>query len=128
MAANQRRTSQRRAIEQAIEETDRPLTPAEVHTVARKVVPALGMATVYRALRALLEKGWLRPVKIPGEPQRYEVAGKDHHHHFHCRGCDRVFEVDGCPGQMRALTPKGFKLEGHELVLYGRCPACRKAK
>ena len=32
-----------------------------------------------------------------------------------------------CPGGLAALTPPGFALEGHELVLYGRCDACTAA-
>jgi Fur family ferric uptake transcriptional regulator len=98
--------------------------PQEVFRAARRHARGLGLATVYRALRLLLDQGWLIPVEIPGEPCRYELAGKGHHHHFYCRRCHRVFEVDGCPGQIRALTPRGFRLEGHELMLYGRCATC----
>ena len=51
-------------------------------------------------------------------------AGKRHHHHFHCRVCDAVFEVEACPGDFRSLSPRGFRVEAHELILYGRCAAC----
>jgi len=88
-------------------------------------VPGLGIATVYRNLRALAGDGWLREVELPGDgPSRFEVAGKDHHHHFHCRRCDRVYEVDACPGDLRALAPPGFRPETHEIILYGLCAAC----
>jgi Fur family ferric uptake transcriptional regulator len=121
----ERKTTQRQAIERVLEHASRPLAPREVCRAAQKRVPRLGVATVYRTLNRLLERGWLIPVSIPGEPARYELAGKEHHHHFYCRRCRRVYEVDGCPGQIRALTPKGFHLEGHELVLYGYCDDCR---
>jgi Fur family ferric uptake transcriptional regulator len=54
------------------------------------------------------------------------VAGKLHHHHFRCRRCDRVYEIDGCPPDLRALVPRGFRLEGHDLTLFGRCPDCAR--
>ena len=103
------------------------MTPEEVHQLAQRAVPSLGIATVYRNLRALAEGGWLHEVELPGGgPARYEVAGKQHHHHFHCRGCDRVFEVDDCPGDLRALAPAGFRPESHEIILYGLCAGCAR--
>jgi Fur family ferric uptake transcriptional regulator len=63
-------------------------------------------------------------VEIPGQPTLYELAAKPHHHHFLCRTCGRVFEVEGCVGHFQQLTPKGFELEGHEVILRGRCLDC----
>lgn len=120
----QRETRQRRAIREALETAGHPLSPRELHEAAQGRVKGIGIATIYRNIKALHDEGFLVPVELPGEPPRYEVAGKDHHHHFHCRRCDRVFEVDGCPGNLTAVTPRGFKLEGHEFVLYGLCQFC----
>lgn len=121
----ERDTPQRRAILDALERADRPLTPQEVLDGAQEAQPRLGLATVYRTVKAGVEAGWLQPVELPGSPVRYELAGKAHHHHFACRGCGRVFEVDGCPGNLKALTPAGFKLEGHDIVLHGLCQTCK---
>jgi Fur family transcriptional regulator, ferric uptake regulator len=120
----ERDTQQRRAIRAAIEEADRPLTPQEVLEAARSQSPGLGIATVYRTLKGGVEGGWLKQVDLPGEAPRYEPTGKQHHHHFHCRRCDRVYEIEGCPEGLRGLTPPGFSLEEHEVVLYGRCAEC----
>jgi Fur family ferric uptake transcriptional regulator len=120
----ERDTQQRRAIRAAIEEADRPLSPREVLDSSKELSPGLGIATVYRTIKSWMESGWLQQVDLPGEPPRYEVRGKQHHHHFHCRRCDRVYELEGCPDGLRTLTPNGFALEAHELVLYGRCSAC----
>lgn len=120
----QRDTRQRRAIRDAFDAAGHPLSPKEVLDGAKQGVPGLGIATVYRNVKALQDEGWLVAVELPGEPPRYEISGKGHHHHFHCRACDRVYEVDGCPGNLLAVTPIGFKLERHEFVLYGLCSAC----
>lgn len=120
----ERDTQQRRAIRTAIEQADRPLSPREVLDASKTLSPGLGIATVYRTLKSWLESGWLQQVDLPGEPPRYELHGKQHHHHFHCRQCDRVYELEGCPEGLRTLTPAGFSLEAHELVLYGRCASC----
>jgi Fur family transcriptional regulator, ferric uptake regulator len=120
----ERDTAQRRAIRAAMVEADRPLSPKEVLDNAQADVPKLGIATVYRNIKAFVDEGWLTPVELPGEAPRYEVAGKKHHHHFMCRQCDRVFELAGCPGNLQAVVPQGFTLEDHEVVLYGRCVGC----
>jgi Fur family ferric uptake transcriptional regulator len=120
----ERRTRQRDAIRRVFEEAGRPLGPAEILEAGRAHVGGLGIATVYRTVAQLVETGWLTPVELPGEPPRYEVAGQAHHHHFRCRVCARVFEIHGCPGQLEEMTPPGFALERHEVVLYGLCETC----
>jgi Fur family ferric uptake transcriptional regulator len=120
----ERNTRQRQAIRNALEKADRPLGPLEVLKAARIFAPGLGIATVYRTLKGLVEEGWLVAVDLPGEPPRYETAGKTHHHHFRCRRCDRVYEIRGCPPDLKRLAPRGFRLEGHEIVLYGLCTTC----
>jgi len=91
---------------------------------AQVQVPSLGIATVYRNLKALVEEGALRPVNLPGENPRFELAGHHHHHHFQCRQCDRVFDVHACPGDLSGMAPQGFTVEDHDLTLYGRCKDC----
>lgn len=123
----ERNTRQRTAIREAIALAARPLLPQEVLEAAQAGAPGLSMATVYRNLRTLVDEGELISVVLPGENARYELAGHAHHHHFQCRQCQRVFEVQDCPGNLAALAPPGFTVEDHELTLYGRCTDCAPA-
>jgi Fur family transcriptional regulator, ferric uptake regulator len=120
----ERNTRQREAIRAALRGAGRPLSPHEILEQARRLAPGLGLATVYRNVRALTAEGWLRSVELPGAASRYELSGKEHHHHFHCRSCDGLFEVARCPGELRELVPRGFQLERHEVILYGLCQVC----
>lgn len=122
----QRQTRQRRTIRSVLQQAGRPLSPTEILAACREELPRLGLATVYRNLKALVASEWLHVVELPGAAARYEVADKGHHHHFHCRYCDGVFEIDDCPGNLAALTPPGFDLEHHEVFLFGACPDCRQ--
>jgi len=123
----ERKTSQRRALLKAFNQAGRPLSPQEALELATPHARGLGIATVYRNLKGLWAQGVLKQVNLPGESTaRYEMCGKDHHHHFHCRKCHQVFEVAGCPGNIEPLVPQGFQLEDHEVVLYGLCSACRR--
>src|SRR5690349_23270702 len=96
-----RKTRQRREIRNVFEHSERPLGADEVLELAREKMAGLGMATVYRTIKALTDDGWLVPVALPGASPRYEIRGKAHHHHFHCRKCRRIFELSGCVDQLR---------------------------
>jgi Fur family ferric uptake transcriptional regulator len=66
----------------------------------------------------------LTRIRTPELGSLYEKAGKEHHHHFQCRSCDRLYEISGCAFSERVSTPPGFVTERHEVYLYGICPAC----
>jgi Fur family ferric uptake transcriptional regulator len=122
----QRQTKQLHAIRTVIETAGRPLSIEELHQEASKEIESLGLRTVYRVVRRLQEAGELTSVTVPGGSDRYELASiaSKHHHHFHCKACDRFFDIHGCPGGRNKLLPKGFKLEHHELTLSGLCASC----
>jgi Fur family ferric uptake transcriptional regulator len=122
-----RKTSQRAAIMDVFRRTDRPLTVEAVLRDGRSAVGSLNKATVYRNLRMLLGIGWLRRVSHPELGALYERTGKDHHHHFHCRGCDRLFEIPGCALDVSGSTPPGFRTDTHDVFLYGTCASCGEA-
>jgi Fur family ferric uptake transcriptional regulator len=120
-----RTTRQREAVRAAFETAEHPLTAEELLHLAKKRVEGIGIATVYRTIKSLLDEGWLTTVEVSGETPRYEHADKEHHHHFLCRACERVFEAEGCEGGKATLTaPPGFRVEGHEVVLRGVCVEC----
>jgi len=120
-----RKTNQRNAIQEVFQEIDRPLSINEILAVGRRTVGSLNQATVYRNLKILVENGWLKKINTPEGGTLYERAGKGHHHHFQCRSCDRLFEIDGCAFNEKSATPPGFITEGHEVYLYGICSSCR---
>ena len=122
----ERKTKQRQAILEALEESERPLSPTEITERAAKSVASISIVTVYRNLKLLTESGDIKVVELVGRPPRYELAGLHHHHHFLCEHCDRVFDIEGCKlGSMRDLVPKGFEVKHHEIQLSGRCKDCR---
>lgn len=122
--ALQRNTRQKAAIREVFIALGRPLGPQEVLDLASEKIEGLGIATVYRNIKSLVEEGWLSTVELPGEPARYEVAGKGHHHHFHCTACKGVFDLPGCPIEVKPKLPTGFVATSHELILYGKCDGC----
>jgi Fur family ferric uptake transcriptional regulator len=123
-----RNTQQRAAIDRALADAGRPLSPLEILNEARRFVPDIGIATVYRAIKDFLAMRKIVAVDVPGAPPRYEAAGKPHHHHFLCRQCDRLIDLPGCPGPFTRMLPPGYLIDEHELTLIGRCADCATPK
>ena len=119
-----RNTSQRAAIEQVFLHESRPLSVGDVLEIGRRMVRSLNLATVYRNLRLLTDAGWLTQINHPMLGTLYERSGKDHHHHFHCRACHRVFDIPGCALNEDHPPQGGFITEQHEVFLFGVCPSC----
>jgi len=121
----ERKTRQRESILETFRVSTGPLSPQEVLEATKTRIPDIGIATVYRNIKSFVESGALKTVPVPGLPDRYEIAGKKHHHHFICRKCQKAFEMVGCPGSLDTLAPDGFLVEHHEIYLYGLCTKCQ---
>jgi Fur family ferric uptake transcriptional regulator len=125
LAIERRTTRQKEAIKAVLEKQAGSLLPDDIHRLAVKSVPSLGIATVYRSLKNLQEGGQVCCVEISGQPPRYERTDKGHHHHFHCRNCGQVFDLQKCvAGGLKSLAPAGFRVTDHEIILYGFCKSC----
>ncbi len=130
MALGQRHSRNREAIYKVLQEAKGPLTVPEIHNRTRKSSQGAktGIATIYRTINLLLEKDLIREVILPSGETRYESCESHghHHHHFQCNRCRSVFDLDLCPvGIPEGTTiPGGFRIESHELTLFGICPDC----
>ena len=96
----ERNTRQRSAIRDAIALADRPLLPQEVLEAAQHEVPGLGIATVYRNLKVLVEEGDLAdlgPLKTllrRMAPQGFTLEDHDLTLYGRCKDC--VAPADKC--------------------------------
>ncbi|HXY75163.1 MAG TPA: transcriptional repressor, partial [Dehalococcoidales bacterium] len=115
----ERTTQQRIAILNSLQNSGRPLSVNEILASAKNSVGGLGIATVYRNLKALLSESKVKRVELPGQSPRWEMVPEDHHHHFLCRTCDKLFEIHACPEDITRLLPDGYVLEAHDILLHG---------
>ena len=97
----ERQTRQRRTIRDVVDRAGRPLSTDEIFGDARAAIASLGMATVYRSIRALLDEGWLTAVDVPGRSPLYERAGKGPPPSFRLRALQRVYELGACAAEIR---------------------------
>lgn len=120
-----RSTRQRNVICQIFADFPGPLRADEVAVEARRQLPGIGVATVYRTIKLLAEEGWLQQVHLPGEVARFERTDATHHHFFKCTMCQKIFRLQGCAKAVEKLAPPPFRVTGHEILLYGQCANCQ---
>ena len=122
-----RKTNQREGVYQVLKASSGPLTPQEILIQAQKITANVGIATIYRTLKLLAEANEIISVTLPDGQSRYELAHLNHHHHFKCRTCLQIYDLEHCPIELgkNILLPNGFKMEGHEITLFGVCFKCR---
>lgn len=123
-----RRTRQREALVELLENSAGPLSVPELLEKVNAGEETVGIATIYRTLKLLTESDRIRAVTFADGTVRYERAELGHHHHFHCRSCDKVFDLEGCPFHLHAEgLPQGYVVESHEITFQGLCPKCAHA-
>ncbi len=94
-----------------------------------KTYPSLSLATVYKNIILMVEKGVLVEVPIEGKKSKYELRKEDHIH-LVCTECGEV-EDKPCMHEadrfLSVLTQsEDFKLTKQQINLYGICVHCQQ--
>lgn len=126
-----RLTPQRRVVLEVLAaQPERHFSAQELYERARRRAPALGLATVYRALLLFERAGVVSRLNVGQEEDRFEfeLERGHHHHHLVCLGCGRIFEfredlLDELEHRIEAET--GFQVVDHSLHFTGYCARCR---
>jgi Fur family ferric uptake transcriptional regulator len=87
-----------------------------------------GLATVYRTLALLADKGIVDTMSHHGPELCYRLCTDAHHHHLVCSNCHRVVEVEQCGlgTWVETVTKQhGFVATDHRVEITGLCRACR---
>jgi len=94
-----------------------------------KMHPSLSLATVYKNIILMVEKGVLVEVPIEGKKSKYELRKEDHIH-LVCTECGEVEDkphMQETDTLLHSLTHnEHFKLTKQQINLYGVCGSCQK--
>jgi len=116
-------TGQRRLIARVLSEAEDHPDVEELYRRALALDARVSIATVYRTVRLLEEKGILERHDFGGARARYEPTEHGHHHHLIDVDTGRVveFEDEAHEAVMQAIAARlGFDLVGHRLEMFGR--------
>jgi Fe2+ or Zn2+ uptake regulation protein len=120
-------TSQRLVLFRALEELGLHASAEEIARVASARLPGLSLPTVYATLELFESLGLVRRVDAGGPAALFDPRTEPHAH-FVCRVCRAVLDLDAAvdAGPARAAAQAaGAEADHVDVVLRGRCPACR---
>jgi Fur family ferric uptake transcriptional regulator len=127
-----RRTRQGGAVDAVLRAADGFRTAQDLHAELRHRGQPVGLTTVYRHLKMLVEAGTVDVVHGPDGEAQYRLCSggersrSDHHHHLVCRVCGSAVEVDGPDVEAwteSVAAANGYTDVSHTLEIFGRCPA-----
>jgi Fur family transcriptional regulator, peroxide stress response regulator len=122
-------TSNTQAILEIVRAADNHPTAQEIYEAVRHTRPHIGVASVYRILRALVEQGEIKELGASEESHRYD-GRLARHDHAVCTNCGALIDLSteillSREHLWAAARTAGIELESHEVRLYGRCANCQ---
>jgi Fe2+ or Zn2+ uptake regulation protein len=126
--AGWRYTPQREAVLNWLRSVDCHPTAEQVFAAVRVQLPSISLATVYKALEALVDAGLAARLPDGAGPARYD-GRSDAHYHLRCERTGQVRDlplpydpalIDKLDPQLvEMLKAQGFEITGHRLELFG---------
>jgi len=123
-----RETRQRVVLLDELRRTKSHPTADELYQLVKRRLPRISLATVYRNLELLSQRGIIRKLDLGGAQRRFDADCTDHHH-VRCTRCGRVDDVAGeLPVSVEQSfdDTNGYQITGYRLELVGVCPQCQR--
>jgi Fur family ferric uptake transcriptional regulator len=122
--------SARRAVIELLGRQDCCVTAQEIFDGLRGEGRSVGIASVYRVLDLLTERGLVQRIDVGAGMARFEPLYRsgEHHHHLVCDRCGEVtsFEDRDLERAIQRLAKRvDYAVGAHDVTLRGECPACR---
>ena len=126
--AGWRFTRQRAAVYAHLRSVDTHPTAEQVFAAVRQDMPHISLATVYKALEALVSAGVAARLADDAGPARYD-GRSEAHYHLRCAGTGEIRDLPLpydpqlveklSPALVESLRKQGFEITGHRLELVG---------
>ena len=121
-----RPTQQRLAVYEALRDKNTHLTAEEIYERIKLHNPVISLATVYTILDLFKSKLLAAEIRINFDKSCFQ-ARVDAHHHFFCRSCQTIIDIDmePCRG-LKNKEVEGHSIESMQGYFYGLCRQCRE--
>ena len=100
-------------------------TAEEIYQAVNRTDPRASRATVYNNLHALMKAGLVCELPVEGNAIRFDANVK-RHHHFVCKCCGRIEDIDwfDVPHLARRSALGKRTVGDYQLVIRGTCEDC----
>lgn len=124
-----RLTKTRRAVLEMFAATHTPLSVPRILAELECHGISVNKTTVYRELEQLEKIGIVKSLLLQDRKQYFELATRDHHHHFVCMECEKVEDIlfnetDLSRQETLLAQQKGLSIFRHSLEFFGLCKMC----
>lgn len=121
----ERLTNQKQIILNYLQHTKSHPSAEEVFHAVKKKLPRISLGTVYRNLDSFVKKNKIE--EISGETKRFD-ADLSHHHHFVCKKCHHIFDLNNLKTDLNHLKDKTKSVgtfDNYKIFIYGICKKCK---
>lgn len=117
----ERTTCQKKIISEYLKSVKTHPSAERIFKEVKKKLPQISLATVYRNLKTLKEKGEIQ--EILTETGRWD-GDISKHSHFICQKCGKIFDVFENIGCLNFKKIKVGKIKNYQIYFYGDCKSC----
>jgi Fur family ferric uptake transcriptional regulator len=124
-----KKTSQRALIWASLLETKGHPSVEEIRDSLLAQGHRIGLATIYRTIKILLQSGFIRQSKLHGMTRYEPVISQPNHLHFICNSCGRTVEFPSRKIEnliRRATQQNSFEERYSRYAIFGLCKACQR--
>ncbi len=126
MSKRERKSLQRNLILKILQKNRKHLSVDEIFRKARKEMPKISLATVYRNLAVLEENKFVMSMSGPDNISLFEFYSKPHHH-FICKSCKSIANLESPCVSMCVKCVESHEdaqIESIITTIYGVCKKC----
>lgn len=124
-----RPTKNQRRVLALLEKIRGEISAQQLYLQLREQNCQIGLATVYRVLKALHIDGVVQERVGSNGESFYSLISKEHHHHLNCLNCGQSIVIENCPlnhGLNQWCQEQKFQVYYHTLELFGLCHSCQQ--
>src|SRR5262247_940848 len=124
-----KKTSQRALIWTSLLESKGHPSVEEIRDSLLAQGHRIGLATIYRTIKILLESGMVRQSRLHGSTRYEPVVNQPNHLHFICNSCGTTVEFPSrkIENLIKRVTEKnGFEEKYSRYAIFGYCKVCQR--
>jgi len=129
--AGMKKTKQRMCVYSELEQSEIPLSAAEIYQKISNSGTEISLSTVYRILECFVRETAAVKTTLPqSDTAMYALIRRQHAHYAICLSCHKIIELENCPleNYVPHLSESEFHVLGHRVELYGYCKNCEAKK
>ena len=119
-------TFQREKILEYLSSRKEHPTADMIYKYMLSISPSISKTTVYNTVKSLNKTGLVKAIKFCGKDEVIYDSDISIHHHFVCKKCGKIFDLDICCPNALKKTIEGHNIESFFGYFSGTCKECKK--